>query len=105
MENIHHKHVEVRGLKLHVAEIGSGPKVVVFLHGFPEIWYTWRHQMVAVANNGYRAIAFDHRGYGLSEQPAEPEKATFKDLIDDVVALLDSLGINKVIFCNLFSTS
>ncbi|ONI17391.1 hypothetical protein PRUPE_3G156400 [Prunus persica] len=45
---------------------------------------------------GYRAIAIDFRGYGLSEQPAEPEKGTFKDLADDVVALLDSLGINKV---------
>ena len=52
--------------------------------------------MIALANNGYRAIAFDFRGYGLSDQPAEPEKATLKDLIGDVVGLLDSLGINKV---------
>ncbi|KAE8075906.1 hypothetical protein FH972_014587 [Carpinus fangiana] len=95
MENIKHSHVQVRELKLHVAEIGSGLKVVVFLHGFPEIWYTWRHQMIAVANAGYRAIAIDFRGYGLSEQPAEPEKATFKDLVDDIASLLDSLGINK----------
>lgn len=73
----------------------AGPKVVVFLHGFPEIWYTWRHQMLAVANNGYRAIAFDFRGYGLSDQPAEPEKATFQDLIDDIIGVLDSLGIDK----------
>lgn len=95
MEKIKHTHVQVRELKLHVAEIGSGLKVVVFLHGFPEIWYTWRHQMVAVANAGYRAIAIDFRGYGLSDQPAEPEKATFKDLVDDIAGLLDSLGINK----------
>ncbi|KAM4103842.1 hypothetical protein ACJW30_06G109500 [Castanea mollissima] len=95
MEKIQHSHVEVRGLKLHVAQIGSGDKVVVFLHGFPEIWYTWRYQMIAVANAGYRAIAFDFRGYGLSDQPPEPEKANFNDLVDDVVGLLDSLGINK----------
>ncbi|CAB4273565.1 unnamed protein product [Prunus armeniaca] len=95
MEKIQHTNVQVRELKLHVAEIGSGPKVVLFFHGFPEIWYTWRHQMVAVANKGYRAVAFDHRGYGLSEQPAEPEKATLLDLVDDAVALLDSLGIDK----------
>ncbi|PQQ08999.1 uncharacterized protein Pyn_14784 [Prunus yedoensis var. nudiflora] len=95
MEKIQHTNVQVRELKLHVAEIGSGPKVVLFFHGFPEIWYTWRHQMVAVANKGYRAIAFDHRGYGLSERPAEPEKATLLDLVDDAVALLDSLGIDK----------
>ena len=53
--------------------------------------------MIAVANAGYRAIAIDFGGYGLSEQPAEPEKATFKDLVDDIASLLDSLGINKVI--------
>lgn len=54
--------------------------------------------MIAVANNGYRAIAFDWRGYGLSEQPAEPEKATCKDLVEEVVSLLDSLAIDKVIY-------
>lgn len=96
MELIKHTLVEVRGLKLHVAEIGTGPKVVLFLHGFPEIWYTWRYQMKAVAAAGYRAIAIDFRGYGLSEQPAEPEKGNFMDLVDDVVALLDTCGINKV---------
>ena len=56
--------------------------------------------MIAVANSGYRAIAIDFRGYGLSDQPSEPEKANFNDLVDDVVALLDSLGISKV-FINL----
>ncbi|XP_074284899.1 epoxide hydrolase 3-like isoform X1 [Silene latifolia] len=96
MEQIQHKHVSVRGLNLHVAEAGTGSEVVVFLHGFPEIWYSWRHQMVAVAKAGYRAIAIDFRGYGLSEQPAEPEKATMTDFVEDVIGLLDSLGINKV---------
>ncbi|KAJ7981436.1 Epoxide hydrolase 2 [Quillaja saponaria] len=95
MEKIQHSHVEVTGLKLHVAEIGSSSKVVLFLHGFPEIWYTWRHQMIAVANAGYRAIAIDFRGYGLSDQPAQPEKATLVDLVDDIIGVLDSLGISK----------
>lgn len=94
MENIRHKYVVVRGLKLHIAEIGTGP-AVVFLHGFPEIWYTWRHQMVSVAGAGFRAIAPDYRGYGLSEQPPEPEKTTFRDLVEDLVAILDSLEITK----------
>ncbi|EOX99386.1 Alpha/beta-Hydrolases superfamily protein isoform 1 [Theobroma cacao] len=92
MEKIQHRHVQVRGLKLHLAESGTGPKVVLFLHGFPEIWYSWRHQMIAVANAGYRAIAIDFRGYGLSDQPSEPEKANFNDLVDDDVALLDTFG-------------
>ena len=74
-----------------------GPKVVLFLHGFPEIWYSWRHQMIGVAKAGYRAIAMDFRGYGLSDQPAEPEKSTFSDFAEDVIGLLDSLGIAKVI--------
>ncbi|KAF3618354.1 putative bifunctional epoxide hydrolase 2-like [Capsicum annuum] len=97
MEGIEHKYVEVNGLKLHVAETGNGNSpVVVFLHGFPEIWYSWRHQMIAVARAGYRAIAPDFRGYGLSGQPPQPEKTTFLDLTNDILALLDALNISKV---------
>ncbi|KAH0697138.1 hypothetical protein KY289_014620 [Solanum tuberosum] len=96
MEEIDHKFVEVNGLKLHIAEIGSGfSPVVVFLHGFPEIWYSWRYQMIAVAKAGYRAIAPDFRGYGLSDQPTQPEKTTFLDLVSDLLALLDALSIYK----------
>ncbi|KAG8385601.1 hypothetical protein BUALT_Bualt03G0062100 [Buddleja alternifolia] len=97
MEEIERKHVEVNGLKLHVAEIGRGSSpAVVFLHGFPEIWYSWRHQMIAVAKAGFRVIAPDYRGYGLSDPPPEPEKATFMDLVADLLALLDALSLSKV---------
>ncbi|WCJ30692.1 alpha/beta-Hydrolases superfamily protein [Euphorbia peplus] len=96
MEQIKHSHLLINGLNLHVAEIGEGSKAVLFLHGFPEIWYTWRHQMLGVAKAGYRAISFDFRGYGDSDQPPEPEEVTWIDLVDDVVALLDALGITKV---------
>ncbi|XP_058083207.1 uncharacterized protein LOC131231133 [Magnolia sinica] len=96
MEQIQHKHIDIRGLKHHVAEIGKGSVVVVFLHGFCEIWYTWRHQLIAVADAGFRAIAPDCRGYGLSEQPPEPEKASFMDLVEDLLAMLDLFGIPKV---------
>ncbi|KAL2495148.1 alpha/beta-hydrolase superfamily protein [Forsythia ovata] len=97
MELIEHKYVEVNGLKLHVAEIGSGQSAAVFfLHGFPEIWYSWRHQMIAAANAGFRAIALDYRGYGLSDPPPEPEKTTFLDLVGDILALLDAFSISKV---------
>ncbi|XP_039014554.1 bifunctional epoxide hydrolase 2-like [Hibiscus syriacus] len=98
MEKIEHSYEQAKGLKLHVDQIGTGPKVVVFMYGFPEIWYSWRHQMVAVANAGYRAISFDFRGYGLAEHPPEPERATFNDFVDDVTALFDSLGISNVPF-------
>ncbi|KAJ4703460.1 Epoxide hydrolase 2 [Melia azedarach] len=96
MDQIQHKFIKVEGLNLHIAEIGTGPNVVVFLHGFPEIWYSWRHQMVAVANAGFRAIAPDCRGYGLSDPPAEPEKPSFKDTVNDILAILDHLGLTKV---------
>eukprot|EP01018_Ginkgo_biloba_P034288 Gb_16225 [translate_table: standard] len=84
MEDITHKHVGVGGLNLHVAEIGS------------EIWYSWRYQMIAFANAGFHAIAPDYRGYGLSDQPSELEKATYVDLAKDMVGLLDAFSIKKV---------
>lgn len=96
MDQIQHKFIQVRGLKLHIAEIGTGSTVVVFLHGFPEIWYSWRHQMIALADAGFRAIAPDFRGYGLSDKPAEPSKAQFSDLIIDLLGILDALNIPKV---------
>ncbi|KAK4589992.1 hypothetical protein RGQ29_020532 [Quercus rubra] len=96
MDQVQHKFVDVGGLKLHVAEIGTGPNVVLFLHGFPEIWYSWRHQMIALAKAGFRAIAPDHRGYGLSDPPPQPDKASFADILSDLLNLLDALQIAKV---------
>ncbi|XP_004505029.1 epoxide hydrolase 2-like [Cicer arietinum] len=96
MDEIQHKFVKVGALRLHIAEIGTGPNVVVFLHGFPEIWYSWRHQMIALAAAGFRAIAPDYRGYGLSDPPPAPEKTTFNQLLDDLLAILDALALPKV---------
>ncbi|KAK7319656.1 hypothetical protein RJT34_04379 [Clitoria ternatea] len=95
MDGIEHKFVKVAApnLKVHIAQIGSGEKVVVFLHGFPETWYSWRHQMIALAGAGFRAIAPDHRGFGLSD-PAPI--ATFSDLLNDLLAILDTLHLPKV---------
>ncbi|XWS12683.1 hypothetical protein CRYUN_Cryun37aG0111300 [Craigia yunnanensis] len=69
--------------------------LMAFLHGFPEIVYLWRHQMVVVANAGFRAIAPDYRGYGLSDIPPEPENTTFACIVTDLVPILDHLGVNK----------
>lgn len=96
MEEIQHKYITVQGLKLHVADIGTGSNVVVFLHGFPEIWYSWRHQMIALARAGFRAIAPDYRGYGLSDPPPQPDKTSYRDLDSDLLRILDSLAIPKV---------
>lgn len=97
MEEIEHKYVQVNRLNIHFAEIGSeSSPVVVFLHRFLKIWYSWRHQMIGVAKAGFKAIAPDYPGYGLSDPPPQPEMATFADFISDLNALLDALAIPKV---------
>ncbi|KAL7003111.1 Hydrolase [Sarracenia purpurea var. burkii] len=87
--------VNVNGINMHIAEKGQGP-VVLFLHGFPEIWYTWRHQITAFAALGYRAVAPDLRGYGDSDAPASAECYTCHHVVGDVVALVESLGADQV---------
>ncbi|KAB2637393.1 epoxide hydrolase 4-like [Pyrus ussuriensis x Pyrus communis] len=95
MEQIQHKYITVQGLKLHVADIGTGPNVIVFLDGFPEIWYSWRHQMIGLAHSGFRAIAPDYRRHGLSDPPSQPDKASYHDLISVLFGILVSLAIPK----------
>ncbi|MBV8461963.1 MAG: alpha/beta hydrolase [Acidimicrobiales bacterium] len=65
-----HRIVDARGTRIHCVEAGSGP-LVLFVHGFPESWYSWRHQLTAVAEAGFRAVAIDVRGYGRSSAPPE----------------------------------
>ncbi|KAM3337429.1 hypothetical protein P3S68_031754 [Capsicum galapagoense] len=59
-----HKFVKINGINMHYVEKGKGPHVVLFIHGFPELWYSWRHQISFMAEHGYRAVALDLRGYG-----------------------------------------
>ncbi|KAL3849743.1 hypothetical protein ACJIZ3_011625 [Penstemon smallii] len=95
MEKITHNHLKINGIKMHVAEIGEGP-AVLFLHGFPELWYTWRHQMLHLSARGYRAIAPDLRGYGETDAPDSASAYTAFHIVGDLVALLDALGIEQV---------
>jgi pimeloyl-ACP methyl ester carboxylesterase len=88
---ITHRVVETNGLRMHVAEAGRGP-LVVLCHGFPESWYSWRHQLVALAQAGYHAVAPDQRGYGQTTAPEPIEQYTLLHLVGDVVGLLDALG-------------
>jgi pimeloyl-ACP methyl ester carboxylesterase len=76
---------------MHVAEQGAGP-LVVLCHGFPESWYSWRHQLPALAEAGFHAVAPDMRGYGQTEAPAEIDRYTLLHLVGDMVGLLDALG-------------
>ena len=96
MSEIQHRTVETNGIRMHVAEQGSGP-LVLLCHGFPESWYSWRHQIRALAAAGYRAVAPDMRGYGQTDAPAEVERYTYFDLVGDLVGLLDALGAESAV--------
>ena len=83
--------IEANGIKIRIAEMGKGP-LVVLLHGFPESWYSWRHQLPALAKAGYRAVAPDLRGYGKSDKPQAVEDYDIRHLAADAVGVLDALG-------------
>ncbi len=96
MTTIEHRTVETNGIRMHVAEQGAGP-LVVLCHGFPESWYSWRHQLSALAEAGYRAVAPDMRGYGQTDAPAEIDGCTLLHLVGDMVGLLDALGAESAV--------
>lgn len=97
MESIRHRSVSVNGIQMHIAEKGeANGQVILFLHGFPELWYTWRHQILALSSHGYRAIAPDLRGYGDTEAPSSMTSYTIFHIVGDLVALMDSLGVEQV---------
>ncbi|MFE7189319.1 alpha/beta fold hydrolase [Kitasatospora sp. NPDC057541] len=93
---IAHRHVEANGVRLHVAEQGEGP-LVLLLHGFPESWYSWRHQFAPLAEAGYRVVAVDQRGYARSEQPERVDAYTLLHLVGDVTALIRALGEERAV--------
>ena len=83
--------VDAFGTRIHVAEVGEGP-IVLFVHGFPESWYSWRHQLPAVAESGWRAVAIDVRGYGSSEAPEDIGAYRLVHLAGDCVDVIEALG-------------
>ena len=89
----HHEAV-VNNVRLHYVEQGTGP-LVLLLHGFPEFWYAWRHQIPTLAAAGFRVVAPDLRGYNLSDKPKEMEAYALKHVVEDVVALIHHLGERK----------
>ena len=96
MTEITHRFVETNGIRMHLAEAGSGPTVLL-LHGFPESWYSWRHQLRALAESGYHAVAPDQRGYGQTDRPDGVRAYTMLHLVGDVVGLLDALGSEQAV--------
>jgi epoxide hydrolase 4 len=86
-----HRWVDVGGLRLHYVEAGTGP-LVVLLHGFPEFWYAWRHQLPALADAGFRVVAPDLRGYNTSDKPRRVRDYRPRVLAQEVADLIVALG-------------
>ena len=91
-----HRIIETNCIRMHIAEQGTGP-VVLLCHGFPECWYSWRHQLRALAAAGFHAVAPDMRGYGQTDAPPEIDRYTLLHLLGDMVGLLDVLGIERAV--------
>lgn len=91
-----HRQVQAGSLTMHIAEAGRGP-LVLLLHGFPESWYSWRHQLTALAAAGYHAVAPDQRGYCQTDAPADVAEYSILHLTGDVIALMDALGASDAV--------
>jgi pimeloyl-ACP methyl ester carboxylesterase len=89
-----HRFVSANGTRFHVVEAGTGP-LVLFLHGFPEFWYAWRHQLPILADAGFRAVAADLRGYGASDKP--PRGYDGYTMAADVAGLIRALGERRAV--------
>jgi len=91
-----HRTVETNGIHMHLAEAGAGP-LVLLCHGFPESWFSWRHQLAALAEAGFHAVAPDMRGYGRTDRPEAIDQYTLLQLVGDVVGLLDAIGAEQAV--------
>jgi pimeloyl-ACP methyl ester carboxylesterase len=96
MAEIKHRMVDTNGIKMHIAEQGEGP-LVILCHGFPELWYSWRHQFPALAEAGFHAVAPDQRGYGQTDKPEAIEEYNILKLTGDIVGLVHALEEEKAI--------
>jgi len=92
------KYVKTNGIRMAVYEQGEGFPIV-FSHGFPELGYSWRHQIPVLANAGFRAVVPDQRGYGRTDRPEAVEDYSIQHLTGDLAGLLDALDIEKAVFC------
>ncbi|WEH36680.1 alpha/beta hydrolase [Streptomyces sp. AM 4-1-1] len=89
--DVTHRMIASPAGRIHLVEQGAGP-LVLLVHGFPESWYSWRHQLPALAAAGYRAVAIDVRGYGRSSRPGNTAAYRMLDLVEDNVAVVRALG-------------
>ncbi len=91
-----HQLLNVNGVRLHLVEEGEGP-LVILVHGFPELWYSWRFQLPVIAGAGYRVVAIDQRGYGRSSKFWQTDAYRIHRMVDDLVGLVGALGHKQAI--------
>ena len=96
MSEVEFQVVESNGINIRLAMMGEGP-LVIFCHGWPESWYSYRHQLPAVAKAGFKAVAYDVRGYGESDKPHEIEAYSMRNMTNDVIGIIDALGYDTAI--------
>ena len=94
-DRVEHHYANSDGVRIHYVTVGHGP-LVVMIHGFPDYWYTWRHQMEALSAD-YRVAAMDMRGYNRSDQPKGVESYGMAHLVDDVAAVVRDAGEDEAI--------
>ena len=94
--NITNRHIATNGIELNIAEQGEGP-LVLMCHGFPESWYSWRHQFQALADAGFHAVAPDMRGYGVSDKPHPAKAYNQVEVVNDIIGLIPALGYETAI--------
>ncbi len=92
---VEHGYADSNGVKIHYASLGTGP-LMIMIHGFPDFWYTWRHQM-AVLSEQFQTVAIDQRGYNLSDKPKGGENYNMRQLVGDVAAVIRHLGKEQAI--------
>ncbi|XP_006864498.1 PREDICTED: bifunctional epoxide hydrolase 2 [Chrysochloris asiatica] len=98
LSDMSHGYVPIKpGVRLHFVELGTGP-VVCLCHGFPESWFSWRYQIPAIAQAGFRVLAVDMKGYGESSAPREIEEYSMEVLCKEMITFLDKLGISQAVF-------
>lgn len=103
-DQVRHQRIKINGIWMHIAEQGTGP-LVLLLHGFPQFWYSWRHQMGCLANKGYHVVAPDMRGYGDTDSPVSPTSYTVFHLVGDIIGLIDHFGEQKVLYLSILFIS
>ena len=91
VQDVRQRRIATNGIELNIAEAGQGP-LVLLLHGFPESWYSWRHQFAPLAAAGYHVVAPDMRGYGKSDRPGAIEAYNQVEVVNDIVGLVSALG-------------